>query len=277
MRAVVYRLIFAAAIALTIGAARAEAERDEVPFRPLVQKPSPQLVSRFQHWRLKFKEGEKIDASEKGAFSSYDSQATSGTARLINDLAASAPIKLTPVAGRIRYVPPSDPRTDPKDKVVTRNILNVLRGPEITEYIASRHIGDPRLDVEKNFAVALVQEFDAALRAPGKREHIWSINWRIDSGQADPDYVGYEAWGLFARVNGVLKPSYVVGNVCGEVPSASYYYVLAVGDLDGDGIDELITRNMVFEAETDSLEILAWERGTPFLVHEMAFDPRPRK
>jgi hypothetical protein len=75
----------------------------------------------------------------------------------------------------------------------------------------------------------------------------------------------------------VLKPFYFVGNVCGEVPSASYYYVLGVGDLDGDGIDELITRNMVFEAEEDSLEILAREHGAPVTVHEMAFERRRLK
>ncbi|SHM04894.1 hypothetical protein SAMN05444159_7537 [Bradyrhizobium lablabi] len=109
MRAVVFRLIFAAAVAFTICAAHAEGEREGVPFRPLVQKPSPQLVSKFQHWRLKFKEGKEIDAPEKGAFSSYYMQATGGTARLVNDLATSAAVKLTPVANRIRYVPATDP------------------------------------------------------------------------------------------------------------------------------------------------------------------------
>jgi hypothetical protein len=70
--------------------------------------------------------------------------------------------------------------------------------------------------------------------------------------------VGYEAWGLFTKVNGVLKPFYLVGNISSVEASASYHYMLALGDLDGDGIDELITRKMVFEPEEDSLEILAW-------------------
>jgi hypothetical protein len=273
MRAFVSRLIFGAEIAFAIGPAHAEG----IPFHPLVGKPSPNLASRLQHWRLTFKEGKKIDAPEKGAFSSYGPLMKDGTARLVNDVVPSATVKLTPVANRIRYLPATDARTDPKDRVVTPDILNILRGPEVAKYVASRRIGDPRLDVEKNFSVALVQEFDAALRTPGKREHIWSINWRIDTGQAAPNYVGYEAWGLFTSVNRVLKPFYLVGKVCGEIPSAAYYYVLAVGDLDGDGIDELITREQVYEAEEDSLEIMAWERGAPVVVHEMAFERPPRK
>lgn len=69
--------------------------------------------------------------------------------------------------------------------------------------------------------------------------------------------MGCEAWGLFTKVNGVLKPFYLVGNVSSVEASASYYYVLALGDLDGDGIDEPITRKLVLEPEADSLEILA--------------------
>jgi hypothetical protein len=46
-----------------------------------------------------------------------------------------------------------------------------------------------------------------------------------------------------------------------------YYYVLAVGDLDGDGIDELVVRRMEFEAESDNLELWAWEHGGPVTIH----------
>ena len=38
-----------------------------------------------------------------------------------------------------------------------------------------------------------------------------------------------------------------------------------------DGIDELVARLEVYEAEEDSLEILASQRGAPVLIHEMAF------
>jgi hypothetical protein len=36
----------------------------------------------------------------------------------------------------------------------------------------------------------------------------------------------------------------------GETPGASYYYILATGDLNGDGIDELVVREMGFEKES---------------------------
>ena len=70
---------FAAAIALTVGT-HAQSGQD-VRFHPFAQKPSPQLASKIQHWRLKFEEGDQIDAPEKGAFSSYSTQATGGAAR----------------------------------------------------------------------------------------------------------------------------------------------------------------------------------------------------
>lgn len=42
-----------------------------------------------------------------------------------------------------------------------------------------------------------------------------------------------------------------------------------MGDLDGDGIDELVVRNMEFEAEEDNLELWAWEHGGPVTIHKM--------
>jgi len=36
------------------------------------------------------------------------------------------------------------------------------------------------------FSVVLEQEFDAALRAPGHKEHIWSINWRVETNPGNP-------------------------------------------------------------------------------------------
>jgi hypothetical protein len=70
-------------------------------------------------------------------------------------------------------------------------MLEVLRSREVVSLIAAEHADDPRLDVQENLAVALAQDFDVALRASRKKEHVWSINWRIDNewgakGNGDP-------------------------------------------------------------------------------------------
>jgi hypothetical protein len=156
------------------------------------------------------------------------------------------------VAWRTRYVPKSGGRTDPKDRVITQDLVDVLSSREIARFIASQRLGRPRLDVGQNLAVALVQGFDAALRAPGHKEHIWSINWRVETNPGKPgDYIGYEAWGLFTQVNG---------------ENTDYFYLLATGDLDGDGIDEMVVREMVFEAEDDYVQLWAWERSMPVTI-----------
>src|SRR5262249_31607483 len=143
-----------------------------------------------------------------------------GTARLVRAPGTFAPIRLTPVKGRTRYVPAWKRHPDPGDEVVTKEIVDLLRSHEIAQFIATGHIDSPQLDVEKNFAVALVQEFDIALRTPRKKEHVWSINWRIDNKWIPTrnetnewtvtgnrgDVAGYSSWGLFTRVNGALKP-----------------------------------------------------------------------
>jgi hypothetical protein len=180
-----------------------------------------------------------------------------------------------PVAERTRYVPAGHAHTDPNDKAATKEILDILQSREVLRFIAAERVDDPRSDVETNFAVALVQDFDVALRTPRKREHIWSINWRIDNESAGNlrDPVGYSGWGLFTRVDGVLKPFHLAATkepaVNGNIGSSSYYYVLAVGDLDGDGIDELVVRHMEFEAEEDNLELWAWEHGGPVTIHKI--------
>jgi hypothetical protein len=283
------RLVFVGLIGFPIGAAYAQTNETSVRPRPWVNKPSPALAAKLQHWRLKFDVGEPVDAAEQGAFPSFAALGTQeGTARLVSDLGPTAPIRLTPVMGRTRYVPAWDPRTDPHDKVVTKEIVNILRSREIARFIAAEHLDDPQLDIEKNFAIALVQEFDVALRAPRKKEHVWSINWRVDNAviatrneknewtaTENQNYVvGYEAWGLFTRVNGALKPFRLAAakDAFGRDP---YYYVLAVGDLDGDGIDELVVRRMEFEAEEDHLELWAWEHGGPVTIDEIeALPPR---
>ncbi|WP_156917961.1 FG-GAP repeat protein [Bradyrhizobium sp. Cp5.3] len=204
----------------------------------------------------------------KGVFAS--DCCTDTTIRLLKS-GSSASIKLTPVALRVRYVPKSESRTDPKDQVITQDLVDVLAGREIARFIASQRLGSPRLNAGQNLAVALVQEFDAALSAPGHKEHIWSINWRVETNPGKPDdYVGYEAWGLFTRVNGALKPFHLAARESwssGE--NSNYFYVLATGDLDGDGIDEMVVREMVFEGEEDLVQLWAWERGMPVTISKI--------
>ena len=113
-----------------------------------------------------------------------------------------------------------------------------------------------------------MQEFDAALRTSGRKEHIWSINWRVETDPGKPDdYLGYEAWGLFTKANGVLKPFHLAARKSSSTgETSSYFYFLATGDLDGDGIDEMVVREMLFEAEDDYVELWAWERGMPVTI-----------
>jgi hypothetical protein len=234
-----------------------------------VNEPSAGLAARLGHWHLQFMLGDLTNAPSKGIFPSSSPTQGEGAVHLVSDLPApqTMSIKLTPVTGRTRYVPATDSHTDSNDKVVTKEIIDTLGSPEIASFLATKHLDKFQLDVGKDLAVALVQDFYAALREPGKKEHIWSINWRVDNGYGNANYVGYEAWGLFTEEGGVLKPFYLVADESsGETPSAAYYYVLAAGDLDGDGIDELITRQMVFESEDDNIELMAWENGAPVWI-----------
>jgi hypothetical protein len=251
---------FAVMIVVPIGTACAQ---DEVA-RPWVNKPSPRLAAKFGHWRLKFELGERAIVPDKGVFLSYSGLQETGTARIVSDLATPPPIKLTPVAELTSY------RTAEfvgrNDEVVTKEILDIIRGPELAKFIATRHLGNPQADLEKTLDVVLMQDFEAALHVPKKKEHIWSIFWRVDADTVRTDPI-YSAWGLFTRINGVLKPFYLAATEYHD--GDSHYQVLAVGDLDGDGIDELVVRDHVFEAEEDNLEIWAWENDAPVQIHKI--------
>ena len=113
-----------ALVGLQLGAVEAQKSEAGVSLRPRVSKPSPTIAANLGHWRLKFEPGQPIDAPEKGDFS-VNMRGRDGTARLVSGL--STPIKLTPVMGRTRYVPEWDPRTDPHDKVVNREMIKLLR------------------------------------------------------------------------------------------------------------------------------------------------------
>ena len=279
LRATLLRLVLVMMTGFQIHAAFAQnqeqdraADRDQdnsVVNHRWVNEPSAGLAARLGHWHLQFMLGDRTNGPDKGIFPSSSPTQEQGAVHLVSDLAGpqTMSIRLTPVRGRTRYVPATSGGTDPKDKVVTKEILDTIGSPEVLSFIASRHLDNPQLDVQKNLAVALVQDFYAALRVPNKKEHIWSINWRVDNGYGNADYVGYEAWGLFTEEDGVLKPFYLAADESSaETPSSTYYYVLAVGDLDGDGIDEMVTRQMVFESEDDNIELMAFENGAPVWI-----------
>jgi hypothetical protein len=268
-RIVLQWITFVAAVGFQIGLAYGQNSGASTPSHPWLNKPSARLVDKLKHWHLTFEPGTQIDAPDKGEFKSFANQITMATAHLTNDQRNSVIAKLTPVAERTRYLPVIGPRDDPKDRVVTNEMMGVIGSPEVMKFIDAKHLADPRLDVRKNLAVVLVQEFDAALRVPHKKEHIWTIHWRVDRDEPSY-YVGYAAWGLFTKSDGTLKPFYLAaGKAAADFTSPSYFYVLAVGDLDGDGIDELITREMIFEAEEDHLQILSWEKGAPVLIQDI--------
>jgi hypothetical protein len=71
-------------------------------------------------------------------------------------------------------------------------------------------------------------------------------------------------------VNGILKPFHLAARESWSSGETSdYFYVLASGDLDGDGIDEMVVREMVFEAEEDYVQLWAWERGMPVTISKI--------
>jgi hypothetical protein len=58
-----------------------------------------------------------------------------------------------------------------------------------------------------------------------------------------------------------MKPFRLAATRDEMIGASPYYYVLAVGDLDGNGIDELIVSRMEFEAEEANLEL--WAKEAP--------------
>ncbi|CCD99428.1 hypothetical protein [Bradyrhizobium sp. STM 3809] len=203
----------------------------------------------------------------RGTFASFSYLSQDSTVRLLKS-GKPSPVRLTPVAWRTRYVARSDSRTDPKDRVITPELLTSLSGSGIARFLSARKLGSPRLDVTRNTAVVQVQELDAALETPRVKQHVWSINWRVETDPGKPDdYVGYEAWGLFRKIDGVLRPLYLAAREAWSTgENSDYFYLLATGDLDGDGIDEMIAREMVFEGEQDYVQLWAWEHGRPVVI-----------
>lgn len=246
------------------------AANQDAPSRPWAKQPSPRLAARLQGWHVAYVPDKSVPDPARGVFASFSYTGNDSTVRLLKN-GSSAPVKLTPVPWRTRYVPRSESRTDTEDRVITQDLVDVLSSRAIARFVTSQRLGSPRLNVGKNLAVVLVQEFDAALSATGHKEHIWSINWRVETDPGKPDdYVGFEAWGLFTRVNGAMNPFHLAAREsAANGENTDYFYMLAIGDLDGDGIDELVVREMLFEAEEDYVQLWAWERGMPVTISKI--------
>src|SRR5689334_18581061 len=218
-----------AAILLLAGAVHAEDADEAPPPRPWVNQPSPAVVAKFRHWRLKTEESETPDAPERGIFASWKMSAIPLTVRLVKDVRPSGPLMLTAAPKRTRYLPEGAALIG-DDERVTQELMEALRTPEVSKFIEQERLERGQLELDRDLADVLVQDFDAALRVAKRKERVWSINWRLER-HTDTGFAGYEAWGLFTRVNGALKPFYLAGRQSSaETPGASSYYVLAVGD-----------------------------------------------
>jgi hypothetical protein len=74
-------------------------------------------------------------------------------------------------------------------------------------------------------------------------------------------------WGIFVRGENWLKPIHLVANRA-YAEDADEFEAVAVRDLNGDGIDELIARVFVYGSEDDRLASLEWERGASVSLYD---------
>jgi hypothetical protein len=220
-----------------------------------VNPPSPALSKQFKNWQLAFEEGESHDDPGRGIFS-WRGRYRQGIGRLV----AKPPrhVALAPVAASTQYVGMNVPRKSGQ-LVITRELTNVFHQADVLGLINKYGLAIGPLDYATDLEFARVQHFAAALRTPRKKEQIVSIRWRA-THDAKENRFGMALWGVFAREGNGLKPIHLVANRA-YTEDEDEFEVLAVGDLNGDGIDELIARVFVYEPEDDRLAILEWERG----------------
>ena len=232
---------------------------------PWVGSASPSLAKQFSKWQMKFEAGRPHAVPEKGIFA-WQGRYRQGLARLVSIPTQEAYPTLTPVKSFARYRKARAAR-GAGDLAVPPELINILRQPDVAKLINKDRSYAGAVNYDKDLEYVLIQNFDAALRVPGKREPLQSITWRFISDAPDRSY-GMEVWGIFAHVEGSLVPLYVVASKAYSDYSPDHYLFLAVGDLNGDGIDELITQVLEDEAEDARFAILEWERGSPVILYD---------
>ncbi len=161
----------------------------------------------------------------------------------IGRLVAKPPqhVALAPVAASTQYVKMNVPRKSGQ-LVITPELTNVFHQADVLELINKYGLAIGPLNYVTDLEFARVQHFAAALRTPRKKEQIVSIRWRATQ-DAKGNRFGMAVWGVFVREGNGLKPIHLVANRAAE--DDDEFEVLAVGDLNGDGIDELIARVFV--------------------------------
>jgi hypothetical protein len=235
------------------------------PSRPWVGSAFPSLAKQFSKWQIKFEAGRPYAVPEKGVFA-WQGRYRQGIARLVSIPTQEAQPTLTPVKSLARYRGARAAR-ETGDLAVTPELITILQQPDVTNLINKDRSYAGAVNYDRDLEYVLVQNFDAALRVPGKRERIQSITWRFINNQPDQSG-GMEVWGIFAHVERSLVPLYVVASKAYSDYSPDHYLFLVVGDLNGDGIDELITQVLEDEPEDARFAILERERGSPVILYD---------
>jgi len=239
------------------------ADHSDLP-RPWLKLPSPAFANQFKQWKLKFEAGKPYSAPEKGIFT-WQGRYRQGIARLIGNSDSAEPVRIRPVAGLRMYVP-AGAAHDRNTSVLTTDLIDILSRPDVSKLIDKDRLGVGELDYSKDLKFAWVQDFEAAVRIPEKIEHIVSIKWRLVRESRD-SYSGMDVWGVFIRTSGTLKPFYLVASKTYPDDHENIEFV-GVGDLNRDGIDELVARVLLDEPEDDRHAIVAWEQGALVIVSD---------
>ena len=201
--------------------------------------------------------GTEAPRPERGVFE-WRSRTREGNVRLVHSSRPQQELRLAAVAKRRcldddNAKAAADARTILADSDLSGRIAADLRKGKLSYAELNR---------------ACVQEFEASLGAK-RRQAIRTIFWRFARYDVlDKDDATRDLWSVFAREDGAFKPRYLTHVFDPHDVPSDLFEVLAVGDMNGDGIDEWIVRWLAFEAEEDNLVIVSWEKGTLVIVHD---------